>query len=98
MRLLRSRPDGLVRLQAAACARSVMRRHADFPGIGGEAAGLPSLWQGEARAARLSGGQSALQQARCLLCRPSLPVDTIGKALAVERIVRKTVEPLALHL
>src|SRR5215831_4145624 len=74
MRLLRSRPDGLVRSQAAACARSVMRRHADFPGIGGEAARLPSLWQGEARAARLSGGQSALQQALCLLCRPSLPV------------------------
>src|SRR5437762_11526205 len=46
--------------QGAACARSVVWRHADFSGIGGAAPRLRSLWQGEERAARLCGGQSAL--------------------------------------
>ena len=48
-------------------------------------ASLPSLWQGEARAARLSGGQSALHPALCLLCRPSLPIgDDQGRGGGIE--------------
>jgi hypothetical protein len=37
LRLLRSGPDGLVRSQGAPSARSVVRGHADFSGIGGAA-------------------------------------------------------------
>src|ERR1700752_4137881 len=59
--------------------------HADFSRIGGAAPRLPSLWQGEARAARLSGGQSALHPALCLLCRPSLPIgDDQGRGGGIE--------------
>ena len=48
-------------------------------------ASLPSLWQGEARAARLSGGQPALHEALCLLCRPSLPIgDDQGRGGGIE--------------
>jgi hypothetical protein len=64
--LLRSQSEGLVRSQGAARARSVVRRHADFSGIGGAARRLPPLWQVQAGTARLSGGQSALHQAVCL--------------------------------
>ena len=67
LRLLRSHPDGLVRPQGPARARSFVRRHADISGTGGTAPRLPPLRQGEAGTARLSGGQSALHQALCLL-------------------------------
>src|SRR6266571_5583410 len=73
MRVLRSRADGLVRPQGPPGTRSVLRRHADISGIGGAAPRLSRLWQGEAGAARLSGGQSTLHQALCLLCGPPLP-------------------------
>src|SRR5580704_1944387 len=42
MRLLRSHAGGLVRSQDLPGARSVVRRHADFPGIGGAPARLPN--------------------------------------------------------
>src|SRR5580692_12325879 len=64
--------DGVVRPQGPPCTRSFVRRHADISGIGGAAGRVPPLWQGEAGTARLSGGQSALHQAFCVLCGPAL--------------------------
>src|SRR5216683_989926 len=40
--------------------------------IFGAADRVPPLWQGEAGTARLSGGQSVLHQAFCVLCGPAL--------------------------
>src|SRR5262252_9234964 len=53
-------------------ARSVVWRHAGLSRIGGAAARLPHLRQGEAGATRFSGGQSALHQTVCTLCRPAV--------------------------
>src|SRR5271156_720042 len=93
VRLLRSRPDGLVRPQGAPCARSFVRRQADISGIGGAADCLSPLWQGEAGTARLPGGQSALYQALCVLCGPALSGGDdqrcgggIGAGLAVKAL------------
>jgi hypothetical protein len=71
-RLLRSRPDALVRSQAAAGARSVVRRTRIFLEL--EVRRLDCRHCGKVKRERLSGGQSALYQALCLLCRPSLPI------------------------
>src|SRR5271169_4346830 len=73
LQLLRSRPDGLVRLPATAGSRSVERRVPDRSGVGGAAHRVRRLRLREARAAGVSGGQSPLHQAVCLLCRASLP-------------------------
>src|SRR5277367_1597920 len=73
LQLLRSRPDGLVRLPATAGSRSVERRVPDRSGVGGAAHRVRRLRLREARAAGVSGGQSPLYQAVCLLCRASLP-------------------------
>src|SRR5271167_4541220 len=95
MRLLRSHAGGPVRSQDLPGARSVVRRHADFPGIGGAPARLSQLRQGEARAARLSGGQSALHQALCLLRRPALSIcDDQGRCGGFARLDWHTVKTL----
>src|SRR5215468_3706257 len=72
LRMLWSGPDGLVRSQAAPGARSVVWRHAGLSRIGGAAARLPHLRQGETGATRFIGGQSALHQTVCTLCRPAV--------------------------
>ena len=94
MRLLRSHAGGLVRSQDLPGARSVVRRHAHFPGIGGAPARLSQLRQGEARAARLSGGQSALHQALCLLRRPALSICDAKDVAADLRLDWHTVKTL----
>src|SRR6266508_6968664 len=52
--------------------RPRLRRPAHLPRCRGPARGLPTLWQGEAGAARVPGGQSLLHQALCLLCGATL--------------------------
>ena len=64
---MRVGPARLVRSQAAPRPRSPLRRSADLPRARGPAGGLPALWQGETRTARLPGRQSPLQQAVRLL-------------------------------
>src|SRR5580704_7997833 len=85
--MLRSHSDGVVRPQGPPCTRSFVRRHADISGIGGAADRVPPLWQGEAGTARLSGGQSVLHQAFCVLwgqrCRAATIKD-VAKDLALD--------------
>ena len=63
----------MVRPAYAAHSRPVVRRHAGVPRARGAPCSVPMLWHGEARAPRLSGRQSVLHEAICLLRRPALP-------------------------
>jgi hypothetical protein len=62
----------LVRSTHAADPRSVLRRHTGLPRTRCATRPLPALWQGEARAPGLSGGQPVLHEAVRLLRRPAL--------------------------
>jgi hypothetical protein len=76
LRHVRARAFRTVRSQASARSGSSDRRLAHIPGVRGAARQVPALRQGEARATRILGEQSALYQAVCVLCRPALPVCT----------------------
>jgi hypothetical protein len=69
---VRPRAIGLVRPQAAAGARSVLRGLAHLPGTGGTPRLVPKLRTREARAAGVSDRQCAAHQALCLPGRPAL--------------------------
>jgi hypothetical protein len=73
LRWLRSEVDRVVRPADAAGSRPVERRVPHCAGTRGAARGVPHLRRREARAAGFPGGQSALHQALCVLCRPPLP-------------------------
>ena len=73
LRLLRSHPDGLVRSQVCR-VRDLSCGDTRISELEVRRLRLSQLRQGEARAARLSGGQSALHQALCLLRRPALSI------------------------
>ena len=64
---LRAGAGRVVRPHATARPGSRLRRPAHLPRRRDSARGVPALWHGEARAARLSGGQSLLHQTLCLL-------------------------------
>jgi hypothetical protein len=76
LRHVQARAFRMVRSQASARSGSSDRRLAHIPGVRGAARQVPALRQGEARATRILGEQSALYQAVCVLCRPALPVCT----------------------
>ena len=73
LRLLRPRPDGLVRSPVTPSSRPFERRVSDRSGVGGAAHRVQCLRLRETRAVGFSGGQSSFYQALCLLCRASLP-------------------------
>src|SRR5229473_888488 len=73
LRLLWAGPRRLVRPAGAAGSRPAERRISDCSGTRSAARRVPPLRRREARAAGLSGGQSALHQTLCVLCRPPLP-------------------------
>src|SRR5439155_959635 len=62
----------LLRSQAAACPRPVLRGHARVPGGGGPAGPLSTVCCREAGETRLVGRQPLLQQTLRLLCRASV--------------------------
>ena len=64
---LRAGAGRVVRPHATARPGSRLRRPAHLPRRRDSARGVPALWHGEARAARLSGVQSLLHQTLCLL-------------------------------
>ena len=73
LRHMRAEAFRMVRSQASPRSRSSDRRLAHISGVRGAARQVPALRQGEARATGIPGGQSALHQAVCILCRPALP-------------------------
>ncbi len=65
---LRENTAGLVRPKTASDSGFVVRRYAGVPGVRGAPGALSKLWQSEARASGVFGGQPVLHQALCLLC------------------------------
>jgi len=94
---LRAASARVVRPQTAQGPGSRLRRPADLPRRRGPARGLPALWQGEARAARVPSRQSPLHQALCRLCGAALsgvPDPGCGQRTAARLARRLTVRPV----
>ena len=68
LRQLRESAAGLVRPKDSAGSRPVVRGYPGVPGVRGAPGLLPELWQSEARASGVFGGQPVLHQALCVLC------------------------------
>lgn len=73
LRQLRLDQAGMVRSQAGLGAGFGVRGLPNLLGYRGASSRLPAVQESEARAARLAGGQSVLQQALCLFCGTTLP-------------------------
>lgn len=73
LRSLRTGAEGVVRSADAAGSRPAERGVSDLSGTRSAARRMPQLWRREARTAGLPGGQSALHQTLCVLCRSPLP-------------------------
>src|SRR5271166_3499095 len=73
LRRLRAGLERVVRPAGAAGSRPAERRVSDCSGTRSAARRVPSLRHREARTAGFSGGQSALHQTLCVLCRTPLP-------------------------
>ena len=69
---LRESASSLVRPPSPPDSRFAMRRYAGVPGVRGTPGALSKLWQSEARATGVFGGQSVLHQTLCLLCRAAV--------------------------
>ncbi len=84
----------LLRPEAAAGSRLVMRRHPRFPGSRDPAGRMPALRQGEARAACFLAGQSVLYQALRLLCGRRCRSSTIKDVAQELHLNWRTVKEL----
>ena len=69
---LRESAAGLVRPPSPPDSRFAVRRYAGVPGVRGTPGALSKLWQSEARATGVFGGQPVLHQTFCLLCRAAV--------------------------